>query len=99
MSESRASSTGIGTSYIVRIYRRAPAEEPQRRSHDAVELVGIVEDPQAGKRSGFHNIEELWAVLRAALSTAPLPRQINPTSRASGKPSPGSWLRGCGYNA
>lgn len=69
MSETRALSTGIGTSYIVRIYRRALADDPQRRSHDAVELVGIVEDTQAGRRSGFHNIEELWAVLSGASQT------------------------------
>lgn len=63
MTERLPSPVHAGTSYIVRIYRRAPADEPQRRSHDALELVGIVEDTQAGKRSGFHNIEELWAVL------------------------------------
>ena len=52
-----------GQSYVVRIYRRAPAEEPGRRGYDALELIGVVEDTQARTRTGFHNIEELWAVL------------------------------------
>lgn len=38
-------------SYIVRIYRRAPA------------LVGIVEDPVSGRRTAFHNAAELWAIV------------------------------------
>jgi mannose-6-phosphate isomerase-like protein (cupin superfamily) len=71
MIERYPSPAHAGTSYIVRIYRRAPADVPGQRSHDAVELVGIVEDPQAGERSGFHNIEELWAVLSGA---AQMPR-------------------------
>ena len=69
MTEHNPSPVHAGTSYIVRIYRRAPADEPQRRRHDAVELVGIVEDTQAGRRDGFHNIEELWAVLSGASQT------------------------------
>lgn len=38
-------------SYIVRIYRRAPA------------LVGIVEDPHSGRRTAFHSAAELWAIV------------------------------------
>ena len=69
MTERLPSPVHTGTSYIVRIYRRAPADEPQRRGHDALELVGIVEDTQAGKRDGFHNIEELCAILSGVSQT------------------------------
>jgi hypothetical protein len=69
MNETRASSTSIGTSYIVRIYRRTLADDTEQRSGDAVELIGTVEEAQDGKRSGFHNVEELWAVLSGASQT------------------------------
>lgn len=65
-----------GLSYIVRIYRRGPADEPGQRSHDALELIGTVEDAQAGGRYGFHNIEELWAVL-SGVTPAPDSQQRN----------------------
>ena len=67
MSETRALSTGIGTSYIVRIYRRAPADDPQRRSHDAVELVGIVEEEPKKIREPHRISEELDTVDRHRL--------------------------------
>ncbi|HEX9626639.1 MAG TPA: hypothetical protein VGA00_06850 [Acidiferrobacterales bacterium] len=50
-------------SYIVRIYRREPAAGSGRRAQDAPVLTGTVEDPDSGVRTGFHGIEELWAIL------------------------------------
>jgi hypothetical protein len=44
-----------GDSYIVRVYRRSPG--------DPAQLVGVVEAVRTGRKTPFHNIEELCEVL------------------------------------
>jgi hypothetical protein len=46
--------TGEDT-YIVRVYRRSPG--------DPAQLVGVVEAVRTGRKTPFHNIEELCEVL------------------------------------
>lgn len=57
-----------GTSYIVRIYRCGPSDGDGHRAHDAVELIGTVEDTHGNRRS-FQNIEDLWSALAQACQT------------------------------
>jgi hypothetical protein len=56
-------------SYIVRIYRRAPA------------VVGIVEDPHSGRRTAFHSAAELWAIVMPGRGK----RAVKAKSRARGR--------------
>jgi hypothetical protein len=55
-------------SYVVRVYRsrRNEPKPSARRSYDQVLLDGIVEEPETGKRSSFHGVEELWRLLTRA---------------------------------
>jgi hypothetical protein len=53
-------------SYIVRIYRCGPSVGTGHRAHDAIELIGTVEDAHGQQRRSFQNIEDLWALLATA---------------------------------
>jgi len=50
-------------SYLIRIYRRTPGKASARRTHDKVDLVGIVETAAGNEQRRFHTIEELWDFL------------------------------------
>ena len=55
----------MSDSYIVRIHRRV--EKPGQH-HD---MVGVVEDPVAGRQQAFHDADELWAILEDTQQTLP----------------------------
>jgi len=52
-------------SYVVRVYR---VEQDHPR-----QLIGVVEEPGHGLPLAFSNIDELWTILAASVSTGPDP--------------------------
>lgn len=46
--------------YVVRVYRQESAQGDKAQTHG---LTGLVETA-AGKQHAFHNMEELWRILR-----------------------------------
>jgi hypothetical protein len=55
------SNMDLDDSYVVRIFRRQPRG---RKTGKKDSLSGVVETVAGGERTPFHDIEELWAVLR-----------------------------------
>lgn len=57
----------IVDNYIVRIYRR--------NEDDPREVTGIVECVETEERQAFHNLDELWNVLKSPMSRLALRRE------------------------
>lgn len=63
--------------YVIRVYRRGEGHGEARRRHDRVRLTGIADQVETGKRTAFHDIEELWAILA---------HLVKPSKQKSGSP-------------
>ena len=70
----------MSESYIVRIHRRV--EKPGHH-HD---MVGVVEDPVAGRQQAFHDAEELWAIMEDRPSPSDKHQVKNPHHKLKEQP-------------
>jgi len=65
-----------GESFVVRIYRREKKRALARRGR--VQLEGVVETAEGGRRGSFHNVDELWGLLERAQEDQAKRRKRNP---------------------